>query len=418
MAKKGKLVFRFVVALVILFLIGLSGFSFFISHMKANFKMPASINSVSAIEVSEMTFNGSYTASGFAQSAQSGDLYFLAQGKVEKILVKPGQEVKKGDIIAQLDQKADLASIAAQKANLASLKQNYEGLRAVYASGGSSKIAVTQAKAQLDQLQATIRAAEEALANKSIKAPYDGTVGSIYKSIGDLVSSSTKIANVIPNADNAQVGKYLNVSVSPDLVDKIAVGNEVQAFDKNKNQVATGTIAAIDSSINQTTGTSEIRVTFSAEESRKIRDGQYLSLKIAANPLPNTVVIPDIAVVYTLYGETVYVLEKLTDADKEKLSQTAPVANDQKFFDAIYKVKETKIVAKDRTDGVALVTSGLTPGQIIVTNYNQISDGNYVRIAPGYGLGISEPFKLAPTTYSVTNNSTNDTNNSKNTTNK
>lgn len=397
MKTSSKILFRTVVVIFIVILVGLSAFSHFISYKKANFKAPPTIQTVSAIEVTSGTFNGKYQASGFIKSIESGDLYFLSSGKVEKIFVKPGDYVTKGQKIASLDTSAEEASINAQRANLSTLEQNYQGLKAVAQAGGASSLQVNQALAQLNQLKSSIKAAQEQLKNKVVYAPYDGIVGTINVNIGNVVSSSTKVATVSSQESDKDL-KFVNVSISPDVLQKLSVGNQVTAFDKNDKPLAVGSITSIDESINLETGTSSLRVTFDNKQSQELHNGQFVKLSINANPIPNQITIPEVALVYTLYGQTVYVLEPLTEKDKESLKAlTANISDEnakQEFFNGIYKTKETFIKANDHTNDVALVTEGLKVGDIIVTNYNQISDGLYVKIVPGYGITIPETFKL------------------------
>lgn len=229
MTKWKTLVFRILIGLFIFILIATIAMTFVTNYFKSTIKIPPSVTNVSVIEVANSNYTGTINLAGFVKTNTSGNLYILASGKVDNILVKPGQEVKKDQIILTLDTKAEQASLAAQKANLNALRLNYEGLQAVYKQGGASRVALEQARASYNQLLSTVKATEQSLDNKKIIAPYDGILGAINVTIGNVVSPGQQLATVIPN-HNDNSGAYVNLAISPQLLTKINIGNQARAF--------------------------------------------------------------------------------------------------------------------------------------------------------------------------------------------
>ncbi|RIY36771.1 efflux RND transporter periplasmic adaptor subunit [Psittacicella gerlachiana] len=396
MSKRRSFVFYLLISIVVVILVGLSLFSYFMSYQKSKYRLPTAITSVSVIEVSSSNYLGAINSSGFVRSQSTGSLALVNSGKVATINYKPGQKVKKGAVILSLDVASAQATLAGQRASLNSLKLNYDGLLAAYKEGGASNYEVQSALSSYNAQLATVRATEQTIQLSQIIAPFDGVIGTISPSIGDVVSSGTTLVTVIPSDnDNNTNGFFLNLGVSPDLTKNITIGNKVVAYDQSGNKVADGTVSGVDSTISTSTSLSQVRVSFA--DNANLQDGEFVKVEISTNPVANQITIPDIAVSYSLYGQMVYRLDPLTDEEKSSLE-----ANNQST-DGVYKVTQVYITANDRVNGVVLVTKGLNVGNIIVTNYNNILDGSLVRIAKGYGVGVPETYKL-PVAAQGTNN--------------
>ncbi|RIY33778.1 hypothetical protein CKF54_02140 [Psittacicella hinzii] len=390
MAKRRSFVFYILMTAVIVVLVGLSLFSYFISYQKSKYKAPTAVTSVSVIEVSSGTYLGAISSSGFVKTQNTGSLALVNSGKVAVINFKPGQAVKKGQVILSLDVASSQATLASQRASLRSLKLNYDGLKAAYAEGGASKYEVESALSSYNAQLSTVRATEETIQLSQIIAPFDGVVGTISPSVGDVVSSGTTLVTVVPNSSSDEGNSfYINLGVSPQFTENVKIGNEVTAFSQDGKELATGVVSGVDSTISTSTGLSQVRVSFA--NNTNLADGEFVKVNISTNPVSNQITIPDVAVNYSLYGQIVYRLDPLTDEEKESLTSNGQSA------DGVYRATEVYITANERVNGVALVTKGLEVGNIIVTNYNNILDGSLVRIAKGYGLGVPTSFKLPAT---------------------
>lgn len=396
MSKRRSIVFYLLISIVIIVLVGLSLFSYFISYQKSKYRLPTAITPVSVIEVSSENYLGAVSSSGFVRSQSTGTLALVNSGKVASINFKPGQSVKKGDVILSLDVASAQATLAGQRASLNSLKLNYDGLAAAYKEGGASQYEVQAALSSYNAQLATVRATEQTIQLSQIVAPFDGVVGTISPSIGDVVTSGTTLVTVIPSkATDAQNSYFLNLGLSPALTKEINVGNAVKAYNQEGVEVATGTVTGVDSTISTSTGLSQVRVSF--PENANLADGEFIKVSVSTNPVANQITIPDVAVTYSLYGQMVYRLDPLTDAEKESLASTGQSSAN------VYRATQIYITANDRVNGVVLVTKGLEVGNIIVTNFNNILDGSLVSIAKGYGVGVPTTYKLPVAAQETTN---------------
>jgi membrane fusion protein (multidrug efflux system) len=194
------------------------------------------------------------------------------------------------------------------------------------------------AEARDAQARATVNNLQAVIAKKVIRAPFDGRVGIRAVELGQVIAPGTPIVSL--------------QTVSPILVEfqlpqqalaEIQVGQKVQlevdVFPKEKWG---GTVSVINPQIDPATRTVRMRATVENPDGR-LKPGMFASVEIQTGAEAKALVIPQTAVVYAPYGDSVFVIQK----DK---------AN-QRFIR----------LGERRGDFVA-VTSGLTLGETVVSN--------------------------------------------------
>lgn len=356
-----------------------------VSQFKKNFRLPRGISEVSAIQVTPMPFTAEISSAGFAKGLISGRLNVLQAGRIAVVNKTPGQAVAKDEIIAALDTSAEEAQLAAQKAQFANLERTLNQARTLRARGAGTDSAVDNAQAAYNQAKKQIEALEIQLRNKQLRAPFDGVVGSLSVSLGEVVQAGNILATVVPTTP---VETFIELSVIPAVSKRVSVGNQATAFNSDGVAIASGKVAAIDPTLSPINGTTKITVRFPAGSA--IADGEFVKVKILEDTRQNQLLVPTMAVQYNLYGETLPVLVPLTEEDAKKNPLVARMGTAN-----LYKVKFTFIKAKERRDTFALVTEGIKPGDIVATN-GQFNDGAIVRLKEGRGLAVPEVFKLPP----------------------
>ncbi len=160
-------------------------------------------------------------------------------GRINELLVKEGQRVKKGELLLQLDDKEIIASINGVKAQLTAAKSRLDYNRKLYVrnsklykAGGlpeekleESKVGLESAQAAVQELEAKIESLNNQLNYTRITAPLDAVVGSVLQHQGDLVVPGRPILTL-----NSMEQK-LTFSFVPE-VDKIQTGQKVHLRDK------------------------------------------------------------------------------------------------------------------------------------------------------------------------------------------
>ena len=152
----------------------------------------------------------SYVATGTLMPVNDAPLGFKLGGRLAKIAVHRGQQVRTGDLLLQLDTQDVQAGVAQAEAALAAAtaqaamaKDGLDRLTKLKQSGVATEQQITQstfqaqmAEAQLGQAQAALQNARNQLDNHFLRAPFDGTVLNAPDSIGVMVGSGTPLVEV------------------------------------------------------------------------------------------------------------------------------------------------------------------------------------------------------------------------------
>ncbi len=171
-------------------------------------------------------------ASGYVVAQREASVSSKGTGVLVYLGVVEGDKVKKGQIIARLDDRDIVAqldetksSLQLYKAQLNEVENNYNREKELFSRGLSSQQSLDQAEtayksllANVDIAAARIRAAEVALENMIIRAPFDGTVLTKNAEVGEIVApfgaSTTSRAAVVTIADMNSLMVETDVSES------------------------------------------------------------------------------------------------------------------------------------------------------------------------------------------------------------
>ena len=193
-------------------------------------------------------------ATGTVRSSNRVEVGARVSGKVEKILVKLGQKVKKGELIAELDSitqentlNSAQAQLAAYKAQLVAAQtayrvanSNFQRIAKLYKRKASSlddyenaqnnldsaKANVEQIQAQIKQSEIEVNTATTNLNYTKITSPIDGTVISIPVSVGQTVNANQTTPTIIQVADLDTM--LIKPEISEGDITKIKPGMKVQ----------------------------------------------------------------------------------------------------------------------------------------------------------------------------------------------
>lgn len=149
-------------------------------------------------------------------------IYPQVSGVVTSIFVRPGQVVREGAALLQIDPRRESANLSNQvaaktqrEANLALARRNASRSAALFREGLVSRQQLEQDQSQATVAEAEVNAQEAAIGAQSaqlgyyrISAPFDGTVGDIPVKLGDYVGPQTKLTSV---DDNKTLEAYVNV---------------------------------------------------------------------------------------------------------------------------------------------------------------------------------------------------------------
>ncbi|MGX2956478.1 efflux RND transporter periplasmic adaptor subunit [Ursidibacter arcticus] len=238
---------KFIIGLVALLLLGSAGYFYFIQ--------PNNSQTIYLTETAQYAdLKKSVIATGTVRAHQRVEVGAQVSGKIEKIYVVLGQQVKAGDVIAEIDSKNQLNSLNTAQAELSSYQAQlkakkvsydvahsaYQRLASLYDKKSTSldelntrKNTLALAEAEIEQIKAAIKQAEINVDNAKtnvaytkIVAPIHGTIISIPVSEGQTVNANQTTPTIVQIADLSKV--LVKPEISEGDITKVKAGMAVE----------------------------------------------------------------------------------------------------------------------------------------------------------------------------------------------
>jgi multidrug efflux system membrane fusion protein len=297
---------------------GLVGFNAFRSHMIAQFfannKPPPSNVSVATAK-SEVIPN-LLTAVGDLVAVHQVNVTSDVSGRITDILFKAGSHVKAGTPLVQLFDAPDQGDLASFKAQAVVGELQLDRAKQLAARQFGPQSTVDQAQATYDQAKAGIAKTEALISQKLVRAPFDGDLGVRQVEVGQYLTAGTQIVSL---TDLSVL--YANLTATEKQSSQIKVGQTVRvAVDAYPGRTFEGKITTIEPQI--ATDTRNIRVQATIQNPENIlKPGMFATTTIVLPEKPAVVTVPETAVDYTLYGDSVFLItEKKADDGKSSLT--------------------------------------------------------------------------------------------------
>jgi RND family efflux transporter MFP subunit len=216
-------------------------------------KPPEVIRSIRWIKVAETTTKQVRMISGTTKPVDQTALSFAVSGTVEKVEVKLGEKVKKGQVLAELDQQPFVlavrdseAELSKARANLLERRANYERYLALYESNNASKAELDEARASFDSAKSQVKAATAQLGlagrdlrKTRLRAPFNGTIS--VKEIEPFVE--VRRGRAVFGLDGEESGFEVSAEVPEAVVIHLNVGEQADVvFPSLKNRRVPGVI--------------------------------------------------------------------------------------------------------------------------------------------------------------------------------
>jgi multidrug efflux system membrane fusion protein len=216
------------------------------------------IRSIKWTKVAETSAKQVRMISGTTKPVDQTALSFAVGGTVEKVEVKLGDPVKKGQVLAELDQQPFVlavrdaeAELSKAQANLVERQANYERYVALYESNNASKAELDEARASFDSAKSQVKAAQAQLGlarrdlrKTQMKAPYNGTIS--VKEIEPYMELPA--GKAVFGLDGVESGFEVSAAVPDSLVIHLSPGDEAEVvFPTLNNRKVGGVITEIGS---------------------------------------------------------------------------------------------------------------------------------------------------------------------------
>ncbi len=364
-----------------------------IIHMISGMKPPPP-PVVSTAKAAYQQWQPELRAVGTLRAARGADLALDIAGLVTVVNVKSGDEVKQGQVLLQLRDSEDLAQLHQLEASAALAEVTFTRAKEQMAVQVISKADYDQSAADLKVKQAAVAQQQVNVAKKQLRAPFAGRAGIVTINPGAYLNSGTTIVT-LQQLDPVYVDFHLP---QKELADLRPGQRAVLTLDAFPGKTFTGKINAISPKVDSDTRNAQIEAEVPNPD-RVLIPGMFATVSIDVGTQQRNLTLPQTAVVYNPYGETVFAVKTKREADEARSADLAKTAaadgeaapkEDKKKAaaskappidpDALVVQQIFVTTGATRGDQVA-ITSGLGEGAEVVTSGQiKLKSGSPIRI--------------------------------------
>ena len=368
--------------LVVLIFGSVIGFNLFKQKMMGEYfaNMPVPSFPVTTTEITPKDWTPRIAAIGFIEPIQGVAISNETSGVVRTIHFESGQQVSKGDILLELDAEVEKANLRSAQANLPSQQANLKRIRQLFTRGAIPQNQIDDAQAKYQELVGQVDSLKATIARRTIRAPFAGVMGIRNVFLGQYLNAGTDIARL---EDIRQF--RIRFTIPQTRIADIAVCQSRNIFvDAYPTTPFEGEITAIEPQVNPESGVVQVQASIPNQDG-KLRSGMFAKLDVQLPTQTAQILVPQQAINFTLYGQTVYVVEEQKSADaKDK----ADAKQDEK---PVLVAKQRVVEVAEREDDYARVVKGLKAGEVIVTSGQvRLSNGSHVKLVEDDALDTPE----------------------------
>jgi RND family efflux transporter MFP subunit len=309
---------------------------------------------VAATDVVLKEFNHYIEIQGKIDADKNVAVFAETMGVIDEIFVKSGDQVKKGQVLAKLDDGILQKSLTDLESNYEFVKDLYEKQKKLWDQKIGSEVQYLSAKNNKESLENKIALLKEQIGLFYIKAPVDGVVEETSFKIGQTASNMIPVFRIV---------NFSGLKVTAELAEGYAMnvnkGDKVVVYIPDLKKEYTGIVNFVGRYISSINRTFQVEVRIS-ESFLNLKANMIAVVKINDYKSPSTVVLPVNIVLSDLTGSYVYTAQQ--DSGKMVARRTGV---------------ETGI----SYNGLVEITKGLREGEKIVTvGFQDLEDGRTIRL--------------------------------------
>ena len=349
---------------LVLLLVVIVGFNYMrsqgIKKFFASMKPPPT--AVAIAEAKSEVLPNLLTAVGDLAAVHQVNVTTDVNGRITDILFTPGAEVKAGDPLLQIFDAPDQSDLASYKAQTRAAELALDRAKTLLAKSFGPQATVDSAQASYDQGAAAVAKTEAIISQKRIKAPFSGVLGVRLVELGQYLSAGTQIVSL---TDLSRL--FLNFTVTEKDRAVISVGQTVRIkVDAYPDRTFEGKITTIEPQISADTRNVRVQATLE-NPNRILQPGMFASTTVELPAKPAVITVPETAVDYTLYGDSVWLITETKDAEGN----------------SSLKTDRTFVKTGQRINGRVVIASGVKPGdRVVAVGQLKLQSGSAVTISP------------------------------------
>ena len=324
------------------------GFQVFKAAMIKKFMsaMASPPQTVSTTKAGYSDWQPNVQAIGSVRAVKGADLSLEVSGVVDSISFNSGDDVAEGALLLKLRADDDAAKLESLQATADLSEITYQRDLKQFKIQAVSQATLDTDAANLKNARAQVAQQQAVLDKKSLRAPFAGHLGIRAVDLGQYLGAGTTIVTL-----QALDPIFVDFFVPQQSMDRIRLGQTVTVrIDAFKDQIFTGEISAVNPKVDLSSRNVQIRATLKNAD-HKLIPGMYATIEIATGAPEKFVTLPQTAITYNPYGDTVYIVEN------KGLAANGPLLIARQSF---------VTTGPTRGDQVA-VLKGVSAGDVIVT---------------------------------------------------
>jgi membrane fusion protein (multidrug efflux system) len=334
--------------------------SYFIKKYIKNYAPPPI--TVNTLTINPVEWNPTYETVGAVQAVQGTEVSPIVSGMVTKILFNSGDIVKKNQVLIILDTDVQQAQVSQARALANYDKQTYERYKTLFHQGVVSAQDLDQSASSYGQALASLHQQEALLEQKYIVAPFAGRVGIRDVSLGQYLNAGTMVTNI--QSINPM---YINFQVPEQFLTQLYLGQPVRmTIDTFPGVIFKGKISAFDAQVADNTKSITVQATApNIDKKAMMLPGMQVNIAVILPQKGKVIAIPQQALNYSLYGNTVFVIKPSTD----KQGKPDVIAS------------QVAVTPGDQQGNLVEIFSGLNKGdEIVVDGQIKLQNNNPVKV--------------------------------------
>lgn len=270
-----------------------------------------------------------------------------SMGQILKIYVKEGQYVKKGQLIAKIDDSILRNNLQELQTRLELAEDLYQRQGKLREQNVGSEVQYIQAKNNVESIERSIETLKAQISKTTITSPINGKVDEIFPKEGEMAATGSPLARIV----NTKEGFYIEADVSEKFFTKVKEGDKVTIDFSTSNQQVSGEITYVASYINPANRTFKIRASLPKGEGI-YAPNMLAIIKLREVYYPKTVAVPLKSVGSDKYGHYIYLAKKMKNEDGG----------------SFYRAVQKHISLGEFYDNNAVVKDSIKEGSILVTS--------------------------------------------------
>ncbi|MEQ8345172.1 MAG: efflux RND transporter periplasmic adaptor subunit [Sneathiellaceae bacterium] len=317
---------------------------------------------ISAEEAKAATWQDRLESVGSLQAVQGTDLAPEVAGVVTSVNFSSGQDVAKGTLLVEINDSVEEAALTGEQASAAQARKQFERYQTLAKRGDQSQSSLDEQRAAWQQAQSSVDQTEAQIAQKNILAPFDGRLGIRQVNLGQYVSAGTVLVTL---QDLNSI--YVNFSMPAQHLAKLKVGLELDVTtDAYPGETFKAKLTSLDAVVDQATRNITVQGTLPNPD-RKLLPGLFVNVRVLLPASQEVITVPETAITYSLFGDSVYLVEG---------------SGDQQTVKQIFVT-----VGARRGDEVA-ISGELKAGDMVVTSgQTKLRNGTAVKVNNSVSLG-------------------------------